>query len=122
MFLSYINALANTTTGGGYENEKYYTQCKISFLNIENIHAVRDSFNTSTENITEESNLEVESGKWLEHIRLILDGVLKVVYHIDRNYSVHIHCSDGWDRTSQVGLLFYVVMLKNMKPLFSFKK
>ena len=37
----YINALANCTTGGGYENEKYYTSSKISFLNIENIHTMR---------------------------------------------------------------------------------
>ena len=33
----YLNALANCTTGGGYENEKYYTTSKIQFLNIEKL-------------------------------------------------------------------------------------
>ncbi len=96
-FFSYINALANCTTGGGYENEKYYTSCKISFLNIENIHAMRDSLNTTSEIVS-----GAENSKWLEHIRGILEGVNKTMYLINRETSVLVHCSDGWDRTAQV--------------------
>ena len=35
---------------GGYENTKdYYTNCQIEFLNVDNIHAVRDSFKKMAE-------------------------------------------------------------------------
>lgn len=95
----YLNALANCTTGGGYENEKYYSNCKLSFLNIENIHAMRDSLNS---NIDKDIIINSENSKWIEHLKFILDGVLKVVYFIDNDYSVLLHCSDGWDRTAQV--------------------
>ncbi len=91
--------MANCTTGGGYENEKYYQTCKISFLNIENIHAVRDSLNSTNDILTNNEN-----SKWLEHIRGILDGVNKITYLINRDSSVLCHCSDGWDRTAQVNL------------------
>ncbi len=93
----YINALANCTTGGGYENEKHYVSCKISFLNIENIHAMRDSLNVNSEFIA-----GAENSKWLEHIRGILEGVNRIIYLINRDTSVLVHCSDGWDRTAQV--------------------
>lgn len=96
----YINALANCTTGGGYENEKNYPTCKISFLNIENIHAMRDSLNTTNEILA-----GPENSKWLEHIRGILEGVNRIIYLIDRDTTVLVHCSDGWDRTAQVIIL-----------------
>jgi hypothetical protein len=94
--------LANCTTGGGYENEKYYTTSKLSFLNIENIHVMRDSLNSNNIDVMRDIILNTENSKWLEHIKAILDGVLKVIYYINRESSVLIHCSDGWDRTAQV--------------------
>ncbi len=106
VFKRYLNALANCTTGGGYENEKYYTSSKLSFLNIENIHVMRDSLNS---NIDKDIILNTENSKWLEHIKAILDGVLKVVYYINRESSVLIHCSDGWDRTAQVKMALFLI-------------
>lgn len=41
----YIAALGNKISGKGYESTEYYTNCKIEFLNIPNIHVVRDSYN-----------------------------------------------------------------------------
>jgi myotubularin-related protein 1/2 len=96
----YLNALANCPTGGGYENEKYYTQCKLTFLNIENIHQMRDSLGTNQER---DFFSNLENSKWLDHIRAILNGALKVVESVSIQYtSVLVHCSDGWDRTAQV--------------------
>jgi hypothetical protein len=37
-----LNAIANTAKGGGYETAENY-QCKMDFLDIENIHVMRDS-------------------------------------------------------------------------------
>jgi Myotubularin-like phosphatase domain len=41
---SYLNALANRVTSGGYENTTdYYRGCELMFCDIDNIHAVRNS-------------------------------------------------------------------------------
>jgi hypothetical protein len=37
-------ALANRVKGGGYEYSEYYTNCEIQFMNLENIHVIRNSF------------------------------------------------------------------------------
>ena len=37
-------ALANRVKGGGYEYSEYYTNCEIQFMNLENIHVIRSSF------------------------------------------------------------------------------
>lgn len=96
------NALANYTSGGGYEHDKYYTSCKLIFLNIENIHAMRDSLGVTTNNSEQFLISTLENSKWLEHIRLILDGTLQIVEKIVTGHPVLVHCSDGWDRTAQV--------------------
>jgi len=115
----YLNALANCTTGGGYENEKYYTTSKIQFLNIENIHVMRDSLNS---NIDKGGVLlNTENSKWLEHIKAILDGVLKVIYYINRDQSVLIHCSDGWDRTAQLTSLSMLMLDKYYRTIRGFE-
>lgn len=40
---SQIAAYANRLTKGGFENTNYYTNCAIEFLDIDNIHGVRDA-------------------------------------------------------------------------------
>lgn len=41
----YINAVGMQFAGKGYEYETFYKNCKIEFLDIHNIHKVRDSIN-----------------------------------------------------------------------------
>ena len=41
----YINALAQKVSGKGYENINNYKNAEIRFMDISNIHAVRDSHN-----------------------------------------------------------------------------
>ena len=161
----HVNAVANITTGGGYESEDNYENCELLFLNIQNIHVMRESLrkifemalpvaapasnsvasgnlisnatnhlgniigpatgsnratvinNGSNSNATinfssnsssslyDDKNffLNLENSKWLEHIRFLLNGALKIVrYIIYQQASVLVHCSDGWDRTAQV--------------------
>ena len=53
--------------------------------------------------------INLENSKWLEHIRSVLNGALKIVKHINgENSTVLVHCSDGWDRTAQVIFHFLV--------------
>lgn len=40
-----MNAMGNKLAGKGYESTSCYKNCEIFFLDIHNIHKVRDSFN-----------------------------------------------------------------------------
>jgi hypothetical protein len=45
----------------------------------------------------------MESSGWLRHIRSILETSWFIAQAVDeREISVVVHCSDGWDRTAQV--------------------
>jgi hypothetical protein len=47
---------------------------------------------------------DIEETKWLHYIRLCLRGTLRVV-ELLQHHSVLVHCSHGWDRTSQLSAL-----------------
>jgi myotubularin-related protein 1/2 len=45
----------------------------------------------------------LERSEWLAHIKLLLHGSLRVANSLHRDgHGVLVHCSDGWDRTSQL--------------------
>lgn len=41
---NYIAALGNKFSGKGYESSEFYKNIEIEFLNIPNIHSVRESY------------------------------------------------------------------------------
>ncbi|KAI1710807.1 myotubularin-like phosphatase domain-containing protein [Ditylenchus destructor] len=100
-----VNAKVNRAKGGGYEE---YPRCELEFLDIQNIHVVRDSLKRLKEacfpKIDHKNFYKVlDETKWLNHIQTILDGSTRLVEETARNKnSVLIHCSDGWDRTAQI--------------------
>ena len=118
------NAVANTAKGAGTENMDHYKECKKAYLGIDNIHTMRDSLNKVIEALGESEALAASvSGDlpgtnvavvpvdrqalrrsgWLRHQMAILEGTLIIVRNVHVNHShVLIHCSDGWDRTSQL--------------------
>ncbi|PRP78418.1 myotubularin-related protein 2 [Planoprotostelium fungivorum] len=101
------NAIANIAGGGGYENLETYSKTTIEFLNIGNIHVMRDAVNKISNMVQRPEPgpywlSELESSHWLDHIQLILDGALHIVDDIEKKTSVLVHCSDGWDRTAQL--------------------
>ncbi|KAH9009888.1 Myotubularin-like phosphatase domain-containing protein, partial [Lactarius pseudohatsudake] len=118
------NAVANTAKGAGTENMDYYKDCKKAYLGIDNIHTMRDSLNKVIDALGESEALAASvSGDlpgtsaavlpvdrqalrrsgWLRHQAAILEGTLIIVRNVHVNHShVLIHCSDGWDRTSQL--------------------
>ena len=81
--------------GKGYENIEHYTKCQFQFLGIENIHVMRKSL----EKLESEGWLKAD---WLNHVYAVLDVSNKVKMAIQEGRTVIVHCSDGWDRTSQV--------------------
>ncbi|CRK92483.1 CLUMA_CG006044, isoform B [Clunio marinus] len=101
-----INAMANRAAGKGYENELFYENTKFHFLGIENIHTMRASLVKLIETCEQKSMngflSSLESSGWLKHIRSMLDTSSFIANAISKGISVMVHCSDGWDRTSQV--------------------
>ncbi|MED6216918.1 Carrier protein, mitochondrial [Stylosanthes scabra] len=129
------NALANGAMGGGSESSSNYFQSEIVFFGIDNIHAMRDSFARLREYLDTHGrassdgmssflrhggstwgggNLSSMSASvstlgdsgWLLHVQNVLAGSAWIAARIAmENASVLVHCSDGWDRTSQLALV-----------------
>lgn len=93
--------------GGGIESQTVYTSISYDFLNIPNIHVMRESMRKLVDLCypkPENNNWHkaLEETKWLNYIRQILLGSLMVAEKINSQRSVLVHCSDGWDRTAQI--------------------
>ena len=116
------NAMVNASNGGGTENMDNYKDAKKAYLGVANIHVMRDSLNRVAEAlrdadvITEPADGASATGlvdrealrksNWLRHISAILEGTILIVRNVHINSShVLVHCSDGWDRTSQISAL-----------------
>ncbi|CAH2300283.1 myotubularin-related 7 isoform X1 [Pelobates cultripes] len=104
-----LNAMANRAAGKGYENEDNYSDIKFQFIGIENIHVMRNSLQKMLEVCELRSPSMgdflwgLESSGWLKHIKCILDAGIFIAKAVsEEGASVLVHCSDGWDRTSQV--------------------
>uniref|UniRef100_A0ACB8FG04 Myotubularin- protein 2 n=1 Tax=Sphaerodactylus townsendi TaxID=933632 RepID=A0ACB8FG04_9SAUR len=102
--------------GGGYESEDAYQNAELVFLDIHNIHVMRESLRKLKEIVyptIEESHWlsNLESTHWLEHIKLILAGALRIADKVESGKtSVVVHCSDGWDRTAQLTSLAVLML------------
>ncbi|XP_057979515.1 phosphatidylinositol-3-phosphatase myotubularin-1 isoform X2 [Malania oleifera] len=126
------NALANGAMGGGSESSSHYFQSEIVFFGIDNIHAMRESLArlrdyldthgaTSSDGMSSflrhggwtwgGGNLSSMSASvstlgdsgWLIHVQTILAGSAWIAAHVAlESASVLVHCSDGWDRTTQL--------------------
>uniref|UniRef100_A0A8C7ZFM4 phosphatidylinositol-3,5-bisphosphate 3-phosphatase n=1 Tax=Oryzias sinensis TaxID=183150 RepID=A0A8C7ZFM4_9TELE len=111
-----VSALANKMKGGGVESEDAYQNAELVFLDIHNIHVMRESLRKVKEaiypNIDDAHWLSnLESTHWLEHIKLILAGALRIADKVESGKtSVVVHCSDGWDRTTQLTSLAMLML------------
>ncbi|KAK3083958.1 hypothetical protein FSP39_006006 [Pinctada imbricata] len=105
---SYGAAFANRVKGGGVECPEYYPSCEIQFMNLANIHTIRKSFialrTLCSGGMDQASWLSaLEKSNWLTFLGSILKSASIAVSAIDKEgRPVLVHCSDGWDRTSQI--------------------
>lgn len=108
-----LNARVNQAAGMGAENMDYYKDATINYLGIDNIHTMRHSLETIFDALHHSDYTKLPANQqvlaksqWLKYIRLILRGADLVARQVGVNHShVLIHCSDGWDRTSQISAL-----------------
>lgn len=98
------------------------------FCNIDNIHVMRESLNkltsilndldkypvttsTSTKSAFPLLQQSLTKTQWLHRLSIILQSVDRITKSIHlNNTNVLIHCSDGWDRTSQVSALLQLCL------------
>uniref|UniRef100_A0ABI7VS09 phosphatidylinositol-3,5-bisphosphate 3-phosphatase n=1 Tax=Felis catus TaxID=9685 RepID=A0ABI7VS09_FELCA len=112
------NSVADTNKakGGGYESESAYPNAELVFLEIHNIHVMRESLRKLKEivypSIDEARWLSnVDGTHWLEYIRMLLAGAVRIADKIESGKtSVVVHCSDGWDRTAQLTSLAMLML------------
>lgn len=121
------NAVANKARGGGYENEDFYQNAEVIYLDIPNIHAVRESWKKLKELVYPGTNEQkwhniLEATQWLVHIRAIMSGAVKIADKIENHKtSLIVHCSDGWDRTSQLTSLAMIMLDPYYRTLKGFE-
>ena len=102
-----VNAVANTVVGAGFESSQIYRNCQVRFLGIANIHAVRESYskmrNFCNSRIPKENVPSAAlNTDWFQHLTTIFNGANQIANKIRKGVSALIHCSDGWDRTTQL--------------------
>uniref|UniRef100_A0A672ZNT4 Myotubularin n=1 Tax=Sphaeramia orbicularis TaxID=375764 RepID=A0A672ZNT4_9TELE len=120
-----VNAVANKATGGGYEGDEYQN-AELIFLDIQNIHVMRESLKKLKDIVypnVEESHWlsSLESTHWLEHVKLVLSGAIQVADKVSSGNSVVVHCSDGWDRTAQLTSLAMLMLDSHYRTLRGFE-
>ncbi|KAF4123253.1 myotubularin-related protein 6/7/8 [Geosmithia morbida] len=123
-----INAIMNQVQGMGSENMDKYNFASKIFLNIGNIHVMRSSLSKVVDALKDADlsplppNRELlQQSNWLKHVHDVLDGSAIIVRQIGIQHShVLIHCSDGWDRTSQLSALAQIMLDPYFRTLEGF--
>ena len=113
-----VNAYAMQAVGLGSENMDNYKFATKVYLGIDNIHVMRDSLNKVIDALKDSDVTPLGPNKellhkshWLKHLGNMLDGVGLIVRQVGLQHShVLIHCSDGWDRTSQLSALSQICL------------
>jgi myotubularin-related protein 6/7/8 len=113
-----VNAYAMQAVGLGSEKMDHYPGAEKAYLGIDNIHVMRKSLDTVIDALKDSDITPLPPNKqllarsnWIKHISNILDGVALIARTVGIMHShVLIHCSDGWDRTSQLSALSQILL------------
>jgi len=105
----YLYAMANRLKGAGHENTDNYKDAELFFCEIDNIHSARNGLN-KIYNLLKNQNFynnkkflsSFEGTNWPNFIYGIIQASINVAFSVKNGHSVLIHCSDGWDRASQI--------------------
>ncbi|XP_064796221.1 myotubularin-related protein 1-like isoform X1 [Oncorhynchus masou masou] len=117
----------NKAKDGGYESESFYPNVELNFLEIPNIHVMRESLRKLKEVVypsTDEAHWHsaVDQTHWLEYMRVLLAGAVRIADKLESGKtSVVVHCSDGWDRTAQLTSLAMLMLDSHYRTLRGFQ-
>ena len=127
-----LNAWANKLKGAGYEDISAYPDInmELTFCGIPNIHAVRSAchkiystmcFKNNNDNEEKsKTKTNLENNLWYDSIVTIIKGAMNIVETIKNDNTVLIHCSDGWDRTSQLSATSQLILDKRFRTIDGF--
>lgn len=105
---SYTAAWANKAKGGGFETSDTYPNSEVEFMSLPNIHNIRYSFhqlrNLLFAPVDEQFFLQSLQGTmWFLYIANLINVSKRITDALCNNgTSSIVHCSDGWDRTTQI--------------------
>lgn len=112
-----LSAYANRLKGAGFENVENYENTEIFFCEIDNIHSVRQSYLKlkmliGNKNFSSNKNVfsQFETTEWPNFIYQLITNSIEIANGIQKGQSVLIHCSDGWDRASQLTALSQLIL------------
>jgi myotubularin-related protein 1/2 len=128
---SQLAAVGNKAMGKGTEISSNYRGAKLTFMNVENIHSVRQSQlalaaifepkKSASEDSSSSFYGRVDSSGWLRHVRLVLKASVDLAHTVQNGMSVLTHCSDGWDRTAQMVALAELMLDPYYRTLRGFQ-
>ncbi len=123
----YLSAVANKLKGAGYENTENYPGSEIFFCEIDNIHTARNALNKIYSMLKSNRFIEnksffanFENSGWPSFIFGIILASINIASAVRKGYSVLIHCSDGWDRTTQLCCISQLILDKRYRTLDGF--
>ncbi|GLD93689.1 hypothetical protein PINS_up002294 [Pythium insidiosum] len=99
---------------GGVETPQDYPGAVVHHLDIANMYRMQSSFLALLKlvapgGVDDQDKTwlaSLEATRWLHHVRVVLDGAVKIARVLElEGSSALVHCSDGWDRTSQLTAL-----------------
>ncbi|KAJ5894159.1 hypothetical protein N7495_005850 [Penicillium taxi] len=123
-----VNAFAMQAVGLGSENMDNYRFATKAYLGIDNIHVMRDSLNRVIDTLKDSdvtplgpNRDQLARSGWLKHIAGVMEGAALITRQVGLTHShVLIHCSDGWDRTSQLSALSQICLDPYFRTLEGF--
>ncbi|KAG6609501.1 putative alpha-1,3-mannosyltransferase [Phytophthora cinnamomi] len=128
---SQLAAVGNKAMGKGTEISSNYRGAKLIFMNVENIHSVRQSQlalaaifeprKSASEDTSSSFYGRIDSSGWLRHVRLVLKASVELAHTVNNGVSVLTHCSDGWDRTAQMVALAELMLDPYYRTLRGFQ-
>ena len=124
----YLNAVANSLKGAGIESKSDYDFCQdIKYCDIENIHNVRSSlkkslflFKSYNDSDAKKFYSKFEQAKWLDYISSIIKASVDISDSMKEKRTVLVHCSDGWDRTTQLCSVVQILLDSYFRTLEGF--
>lgn len=113
-----ITAAANAQLGGGYESGSFYAFCNTNFFEIDNIFGVTKAFEKLRNivaryqgNTPEKTFLRrLYDADWLAITQRVLVCAVAAAQSLQSGVSCLVHCTDGWDRTSQCTALAMLML------------
>ena len=99
---SQASVLANAVQGRGTESLEGYKAERLVYLNLPNMHAVREWLPTRPSG---------DGSLWWRGVERVREAAAVVADLVSKGHAVLVHCSDGWDRTPQLTSLAMILLL-----------